>query len=306
MYQTSMKSPVALLLLAGALAGHPAQAQELVPRAYWPAPDGTNILSLGYQNSSGDVVTDPTLPVTGVDASIHLAQVGYQRTFGLLGRTTSVQVALPYSWANLEGTYLGQPASREMTGPGDARLRVSINLRGAPSMDTEEFRALARNPTTLVGASLLIQAPTGQYDKNRLINLGANRWAAKPALGIIHPFGDGRWMLEFELGGWFFSDNDEFLGQTRRQDPILSTEAHLIRFFTRGVWASLDANFYTGGRTRIGGELNADLQRNSRVGATVVLPFRGRHALKGSFSTGAVTESGGDFEMVTIGYVYAW
>jgi hypothetical protein len=295
----------ALLLLGGWLAPPTADAQELVPRAYWPAPQGTNVLSLAYQYSSGDVVTDPSLPVAGVDSQIHVGMLGYQRTFGLFGRTTNAQLSLPYSSAHTEGSYLGLPASRDVAGLGDARLRVSVNLRGAPAMTPQEFRALAQNPTTLVGVSLLVQAPTGQYDADRLINLGTNRWSLKPALGVIHPFSPG-WMLEFELGGWFFGDNDEFLGQTRKQDPILSTEMHLVRQFDNGVWASLDANYYTGGRTTVGSDKRADLQRNSRFGATVLWPFRRGHALRGTYSTGVVTESGGDYDVFSISYVRVW
>lgn len=293
------------MLLGSWLAPRTAVAQELVPRAYWPAPQGTNVGSLTYQYSSGDVVTDPSLPMVGVESKIHLGQLGYQRTFGLLGRTANAQLSLPYSSARTEGTYLGLPASRDVAGLGDVRLRLSVNLRGAPAMTAEQFRDLAENPTTLVGVSLLVQAPTGQYDADRLINLGTNRWSLKPALGVIHPFSRG-WMLEFELGGWFFGDNDDFLGQTREQDPILSTEFHLVRQFDTGIWASLDANFYTGGRTRVDEDRKAGPQRNSRLGATVLWPFRRGHALRGAYSSGVVTESGGDFDAFSISYLRVW
>jgi hypothetical protein len=295
----------AALLLAGALAPGVAVAQELVPRAYWPAPAGTNVLSLAYQYSTGDVVTDPSLPIAGVDSRIHAFQAAYQRTFGLFGRTANLQFSVPYSSANMEGFYLGQPARRDMAGLADARARLSVNLRGAPVLTPQDFRALSENPETLVGVSLLVQAPTGEYDVDRLINLGTNRWSVKPALGVIYPF-NRDWMLEFELGAWFFSDNDEFVGLTRKQDPIVSTEAHLIKRFGNDVWGSLDANFYAGGRTQVGPDRKADLQRNSRFGATVFWPFRRHHALRASYSTGVVTESGGDYEVFSLGYLYVW
>lgn len=104
-------------VLGWLLASTDAQSQELAPRAYWPAPVGTNVASLTYQYTTGDVVMDPSLPVTGVDSRIHAVQAAYQRTFGLLGRTSSLQIALPYSWATTEGFYLGEPASRSSTAP---------------------------------------------------------------------------------------------------------------------------------------------------------------------------------------------
>jgi hypothetical protein len=292
-------------MLGSQLAPGAALAQELAPRAYWPAPEGTNVLSLAYQYSTGDVVTDPSLPIAGVESRIHVVQASYQRTFDLLGRAANLQLNLPYSRARTEGFYLGQPASRDVSGMVDIRARLSVNLRGAPSMTPEQFRALSDKPEMLIGISLLIQAPTGQYDTDRLINLGTNRWSVKPALGVIYPI-TRDWMLEFELGGWFFADNNEFLGQTRRQDPILSTELHLVKRFQGGLWTSLDANFYTGGRTTVGAQRSADLQRNSRFGATMTWPFKPHHALRGSFSTGLVTESGGDYKVFSIGYLYVW
>ena len=87
-----------MLLLA-----YPVSAQELAPRAYWPAPVGTNVLNIGYQYSSGDILTDPSLPVSGVDSQINFVQVGYQRTFNLFGRTANAQLSVPYSWGSSEG-----------------------------------------------------------------------------------------------------------------------------------------------------------------------------------------------------------
>lgn len=97
-------------------------------------------------------------------------------------------------------------------------------------------------------------------------------------------------------------DNDEFMGVTREQRMIVATELHLVRRFSPGFWATLDLNFYEGGRSTFGGELAADLQRNSRLGGTVVFPFGGRHAIKAAYSTGVVTKSGGDFESFLLSY----
>lgn len=292
---------LAVLPIACGVAG----AQELTPRAYWPMPDGTNVLVLGYQRSTGDIVTDPSLPLIGVDSEIDYLQIAYQRAFGVFGRSASLQLSLPYSRGSTEGIVDGVFRSRDTSGMTDARARFSINLKGAPSMAAAGFQALRAHPRVIVGASLLVQAPTGEYESDKVINLGTNRWSVRPAVGVIWPL-QPRWLLEFEVGAWFFSDNDDFLGQTREQDAILSTEFHLIRRIRPGFWASLDANFYVGGRTSVGENTQANLQRNSRVGATLLFPIRGRHAIRGGFSTGVVTESGGDYEIVTLSYIYAW
>ena len=216
-----------------------------------------------------------------------------------------MQLSLPFSQGVTEGFLGNEFRSRETSGMGDARVRFVINLKGAPSMDAAGFQALRDNPETIVGASLLVQAPTGAYDADKLINVGTKRWSVKPAVGVIWPMRP-TWLLEFEIGAWFYGDNDQFLGGTREQDPIFSTEVHLIKRIRRGFWASLDANYYVGGRTNIGEIEQENLQRNSRFGATVVFPIKGRHALRGSYSTGVITESGGDFEMFILSYAYVW
>jgi hypothetical protein len=303
MKKKSWSDPVFLLLVV--MAAVPATAQELAPRAYWPAPNGTNVLSIAYQYSSGDIVTDPSLPVTGVESKLNLLQLSYQRTFSLFGRTANAQLGLPYTNGTSEGFVDGEFISAEPTGYGDVRGRLSVNLRGAPTMDVAGFRELTAKPETIVGASLLIQAPTGRYNPDKLLNVGANRWAMKPAVGAIWPL-HPTWLLEAEFGVWFFGDNDEFLGVTREQEPIYSSEFHLVKRLREGLWLSLDVNYYIGGRTIVDSDQRADLQRNSRLGFTLFKPLKNRHALRASYSTGIVTASGGDYSTYSLVYVYAW
>jgi len=127
-----------------------AEAQELNPRAYWPAPEGTNVLVIGYQRSSGDIVTDPSLPLTGVDSTIDYLQVSYQRTIKLFGRSSNLQLNLPASDGHTEGFVAGEFRTRDTRGAADARIRLSINLKGAPSLDRAAFRELTQQPRTII------------------------------------------------------------------------------------------------------------------------------------------------------------
>lgn len=197
----------------------PAAAQELVPRAYWPAPTGTKLFVTSYQYSEGEVLTDPSLPLEGVESKIEFASLTYQQTFALLNRTTNLQLNLPYAWGSAQGFVEGEFRSRDISNLADARARVSINLVGAPAMDGTGFQAFRAEPRTIVGASILVSAPTGGWDSGKLFNAGLNRWAVKPAVGVIYPL-RRKLLLEFEVGAWFFEDNDDFLGETRSQDPI--------------------------------------------------------------------------------------
>ena len=245
-------------------------AQELTPRAFWPAPKGTKAVLVGYSRSTGDILFDPSLPVSGVDSKIHTGIVAYQQTLSLAGRTANLRFELPYDDGSTTGELHGRPASRSVSGFGDLRSTLSFNLLGAPTMTREEFGQLRANPRPILGASITVSAPTGEYDEDRVINIGANRWAGRFRLGLIYPF-RSRWMLELGAGTWFFQDNDEFVGQTREQDPITAIDISLIRRFASGFWLSADMNYYFGGRTTISGITSADFQRNSRAGLTVLL-----------------------------------
>jgi len=295
---------IALLLLA-VLYSLASPAQELTPRAYWPTPVGTNLLVFAFQNTSGDILTDPSLPVSGVKSDLNFLQFGYQRTFDWFSRTGTLQINVPYSWGTTEGFLANEYRERKTSGIADTQVRFAINLLGAPSMDLEAFRQLLADPKTIVGVSLLLKLPTGDYQPDKYINVGANRWAAKPAIGLIQPIVPGL-LFEFEFGTWLYGNNDDFLGQTNRQKPVYAAEAHLVKLTRSGVWASLDVNFYRGGRTVVDGTSQANLQSNSRAGVTLFYPWKRRHGLRGSYSTGIYTESGGDFRTLNLSYTYAW
>ena len=280
-------------------------AQELAPRAYWPAPTGTKLFLAGYQLSDGDVLPDPTLPVEDVSSTLEFLALTYQQTFDWFGRTTNLQLNLPYTWGEAQGFAQGQFIDRDISNVGDARARLSVNLTGAPAMDGAAFQVLRKAPKTIVGASILVSAPTGDWEPDKVVNAGANRWAVKPAIGVIYPL-QPKLLLEFEAGAWIFGDNDEFLGMTRQQDPIMSTEFHVIKRIRPGFWLSLDVNYYWGGRTEIDGVERDDEQENSRIGATLVWPFKRGHALRVAGSAPMSTSAGADFNTITIAYAYIW
>ena len=278
-----------------------ASAQELSPRTFWPAPVGTKVVVAGYQFAEGDVLMDPSVPLYGVDSEIHTGILGYLQTFSLWGRSSNVLVELPYSVGTTQGLVVDMPAKRDFAGFNDPGITLTVNLIGAPAMSPADFQNLRENPRPILGISLKLVPPLGYYEEGRLINVGANRWAARLKLGSVLPL-QQKWLLEAEAGAWFFSDDDDFVVGKREQDPIYAFEAHLVRRFSPGFWASLDANYFTGGRQTIGGDELADLQSNRRFGATLVVPFRLRNAVKFGFSTGTRTRYGNDFTQVLITY----
>lgn len=280
-----------------------AAAQELEPGAYWPIPAGLNILTVVNSLNIGDVAFDPAAPIDEASATINTTAFAFTRAFDLAGRSANVGVVLPLIAGHLEGLYLGEPAEVQRFGQGDLRVRFATNLYGAPAMTPREFASYHHR--TIVGVSVTAVPPIGQYDPDRLINLGTNRWSFKPEVGVSR--GLGKWVLEAMAGVWLFTDNDDFLGgRTREQDPIVATQLHLTYRFTRGTWLAADANYFTGGRTTIGGTRNLDLQRNSRVGFTFSSAIGRGQAIRMSVSRGAYTTIGADFTSIAVGYNYAW
>jgi len=276
-------------------------AQELTPRTYWPAPKGTKILVTGYSYSDGDVFFDPSIPIRGADSKVNTSVLAYLQTLGLWGRTSNLLLELPYSWGTTKGLLGETPASRDFSDFGDLGITLNVNLRGAPSMTLEDFLALRANPHLIVGASLKIVAPTGHYDSDRLINVGTNRWAVRAQLGSIIPLRP-TWLLELTAGAWFFADDDDFIAGKKEQDPILSAQTNLIKRIRPGLWASLDLTYYTGGRQTIAGNRLGDTQRNVKIGGTVVVPFRGRHAIKIGYVKSVVTKFGTNFNQFLVSY----
>ena len=288
-----------LLVVGGTAVG----AQELIPAAYTPAPHGVNFVGLAATANSGDLAFDPSGPIDDADADIVVSTFTYARTLNLFKRSATAAVILPYVVGDLEGLYLGEPAAVNRSGTGDLVMRLGVNLLGGPAMSPREFAAY--KPKTMLGASLTVIAPTGQYDSSRLINIGTNRWGFKPEIGAVHVM--GKWAIDAYIGAWFYTANSEFYGGvTRKQDPIYSGQAHLRYLLRRGLWAALDANYWYGGKATINGQSGDDLQRNSRVGLTVSWNVAKRHNLRFAASRGAFTRIGGAFNSFGLSYGYSW
>jgi hypothetical protein len=260
---------------------------------------------LGFGVSDGAIVTDPTLVVTDVQATVLTPSMGVGRSFNLFGRTAQAFVVLPFSSADVSGRVSGELGAVERDGLSDMRLRLSWLARGAPAGSVVEVAKTP--PTTIVGFSLNVAAPVGEYLPDKLINLGTNRWAFRPELAVSHPIGP-RWLIDAYAGLWLFTANNESYPGTLRktQSPLGSFQAHLSYNFTRKLWAAMDLTYYVGGRTTVEGVPPTDRQSNLRLGSTVALPIGQRHSIKIAASRGAIVRLGADFTTVSVAWQTAW
>ncbi len=291
---------VAALCLFGAL---PLGAQELEPGAYSVSPRGVNFLLLTNNFSGGDLTFDPALPVEDASATINTTTVAYVRSLSFFGRSANVGIIAPYSVGRVEGLYLGEQTEVHRSGFRDPVVRFAFNLYGAPAMDLKTLASYRQR--TNVGLSLVTVIPLGEYDPTKLINLGSNRWAFKPEIGLSRAI--RRWTVELYGGIWLFTNNEDFYGgRTREQDPIVSVQMHILYTFKPRLWVAFDANYYHGGRTTVDSRENLDLQKNSRIGVTFSLPLSPRQSLKLAYSSGARTSIGADFQALVVAYQYLW
>jgi hypothetical protein len=260
-------------------------------------------LIAGYSYSRGGVGTDPSVPLTNAEVEVHGALLAYARSLDVWGLSGKFDVVLPYAWVSGTAEVQGQPRERQVSGLGDPRLRLSVNFYGAPALSLEEFASYKQD--LIVGASVQVSVPVGQYDSDKLLNIGNNRWFVKPELGVSKAWGP--WTVELAPSVTFYTDNDDFFGgKTRKQDPLYSVQGHIIYGFRSGIWVALDGTYYTGGRTTVDGVKGEDLQESSRLGATVALPVDRRNSIKLYASTGVSTRTGSDFDIIGIVWQYRW
>jgi hypothetical protein len=280
-----------------------ANAQEIEPRAYSNAPIGVNFLIVGYAYTDGGLAFDSTSLLTEPKLNTSGPIIAFARSIELFGKSAKFDIIAPA--AHLSGSALlnGEKVERDVDGLLDTRFRVSVNLLGAPALSLKEFASY--KPDLLVGVSLQVSAPTGQYDNTRIVNLGSNRWWFKPELGVSKTL--GKWTLEGKAAVTLYTDNNDFFGgQERSQDPLYSMQGHAIYNFRPGIWGSLDATYFTGGRSTINGELNQDLQQNWRLGGTLALPINTRNSIKLNASSGVSARTGNNFDLYSIAWQYRW
>jgi hypothetical protein len=294
---------VAALALLGSALTQLAHAQELEPRAYSNLPMGLNFLAAGYAHSQGGLSTDPSLPLTDAHLKIDTGVVAYVRGIDLWGNSGKFDVIAPYS--HLSGTALvaGQPRERVVSGAGDPRFRLSVNFYGAPALTLNEYRSY--RPDLVIGASVQVTPPWGQYDPSRAVNLGTHRWSIKPDIGFSKVFAP--FTVDLTAGVTLFSRNDDYFGgQVLDQAPLYSAQVNLSHDFGRGIWAALGATFYRGGRTTVDDAAKDNALSNSRLGLTVAVPIDRYCAIKFNASSGISTRTGTNFDTVGAVLQYRW
>lgn len=278
-------------------------AQELEPRSLTNVPIGTQFVGLGYGYGQGSILLDPSLPIEGLNAKMNSVLVAYVQSFNFFGMSAKFDAMVPWAHGYWDGLYNAEDTSTSRMGMGDPRFRVSVNFIGAPALNGNEYSKY--NQKTIVGASLQVIDPLGQYYSDKLLNLGSNRWTFRPQLGLSQKL--NKWYLEAYMGLWIFTPNNRFYGGSRlTQKPIYTTKIHIIRSFPKRIWAALDMGYGIGGQASVNGELKDTRQSNFRYGATLAVPVYKSHTLKLAFYSGTRMEKGHEISALVLVYQYTW
>lgn len=278
-------------------------AQVLEPRSYSNIPVGMNFLLAAYGYNYGGVLFDPSIPLDNANIKIHGSALAYARSLKMGKMLGKFDMIVPYAWLSGTAEFNGEPVSRVVSGLGDPSVRMSVNFLGAPALSLAEFKNYKQN--FILGASFQVFMPLGQYDYDRIVNIGTNRFTFKPELGISKTVGP--LFVDLAAAYSFYSINNNFYnGKTRSQEPIGSVQCHVIYSFTKGMWAALDGTYYWGGSSTLDGVKGNDLQKNTRIGFTYVLPLNIHNSLKFNYSTGVSTRTGSDFDTFAVAWQYRW
>lgn len=293
------RTALALLVL---MTGPAVLAQEIEPRLYANAPIGVNFAIGGFAGTQNGFPIDAGLPITDPKLNTYSLVMAYARVIDLWGCSAKLSAQAPYTFLKGSATYGDDRITREVNGITDARVRLAVNLYGAPALHMKDFASYKQD--LVIGASFSVNAPTGQYDPERLVNIGANRWSVMGDVGASKAL--GKWIAELSTAVQAFTTNTEFYGTSRAQEPVFSFKGSLIRNFAKGMWASVDATYFTGGASDLGIGTRTEFQSNWRTGATFAVPLGIHHSIKLFANSGVYARTGNNFDLVSVIYQYRW
>jgi hypothetical protein len=302
------------LLLSAAIALGSRQmlsAQDLRPRAYVITPIHSNAVIVNYIFNDGSIFFGTVLPISNASGRYSVPNISLYHSLNFFTRSANLTATLPYVVGVFQGEVKGNQQSIYRSGMADSIFRFSVNLIGGPAMVPKDFAKWKQK--TILGASIQIVAPTGQYYPSHLINPGSNRWGFKPELGYSQRWRN--WILDAYGGVWLFTANNNYLTGSEfssRQNilteaPIGALEMHLSYDVKPRLWASVDGNYWYGGETTVNNVVKiGTLQSNSRIGGTVSVPLTKHQSVKCSYSDGELARIGGTFQTVSVAWQYSW
>lgn len=271
-------------------------------------PMGASFAGVGYNYTESDIFSDPTLSLENVKLKLHTWGGAYIHAFELFDKSARIDIKQAYQKGKWTGLLDGKPASATRSGWSDTFVRFAVNLYGAPPLSGEKFAAYRSKieDETIVGVGLEVRLPTGHYMEDKLVNIGQNRFAFRPQIGIVHTF--GKWTTEVNGEVAFYTKNDEFFdGKTLEQKPMYRATVHAIRSLSPGQWVGVGIGYEFGGEYTLNGVDKEDKKRNIGWALAYRHPITRQIGIKVKYiGIRAKALTGFDSETFAVDAVFAW
>jgi hypothetical protein len=251
------------------------------PREGIPLPGGTNVGLLYWKEiSSSDYYSHGKKVTDNADLKSQMFIPRYVHYWDFKGWTPEINVLLPFGTSNLE---FGSTNDRS-SGLGDVMAQVAI---ATPDL------IKGKETSYWVWLGFYLTAPIGDYNAEKAVNLGSNRWSYRleftPIVLKYGPF-----LLEQTNNVIFYSDNTDYSSRhvTQSKDPLFSSLVHLSYEVNKSFWLALSYDYHTGGETTVNGIKNDDKTKTSTLMATASVEINPRTKLMFSYATDVSVENG--------------
>ena len=317
--------PVLLAMAIALLFTGPAFAQDDGARAYWNARAGTHVVSFQYLpigiSASGSKAFAPgqfIYPNSDIDAKIFIGTWAYHMTLfnrpsalavNIIGGNVGVDVNTSMRPDSLPPITTGAAFGQSSSGFSDPNMQLVLNLFGTPPLKSG-VDLLNYEPTVSLDIAVMLAFPIGEFESDKLVNIGLNRWYGRVALPFKYHFGvfSPGYMSSFELipAVWLFAENDDFLGQKLENDPLWSLEAHLTHDFTRSFFGSLDLLYQNGFQSTIDGNDVGENLEIGNLGFAVNYQVTDNITTRAGFSSNVFGDDNLETSVIRLQFVYAW
>ena len=293
-----------IVLVSLLLSSKVAKAQDTEPRRWTNLPLGIKVVGVGYGYTFGDVLFDPVLEAENVKVTAHTMVASYVQPFRIGKKFARLDVFIPVSNARWEGLLQGVPASVTRSGLLDPRVRLSYHILGPPALNLQQLQEYLKEHRvyTTLGASLAINVPLGQYSEEYLLNLGINQFVFRPQLGVTH--NRGLWSAELDVSTYIYTKNDNFFNDgSKDQNPLFAAQAHLVKRFNSGLWASIGTAYGLGGTSRVNRLSKDDERSNLLNSAAIGFPVGKFQSAKLAYvNTQTLTDVGSNTNNIVLGW----
>lgn len=241
---------IAALLLGGLFASS-ASAFDVDAGDYTALPAGTTLAAVYYQHASRDALYAGGNKLPGsnrLDSDVGILRGVHYLNVG--GFIIDPQFLLPFG--SLKGKDSLAGLGQE-TGVGDLIIASTLWLVNKPET------------STYFGITPFLQLPTGDYDKNRALNLGENRWRLTLQGGYITRLAD-KLLLDVIGDVTVYGKNDAFGpgGAKMTQKAQYQLQTHL-RYNLSPSWdVRLGLSHVAGGETEVNDVAQSDRQRTTK------------------------------------------